>query len=234
MQVRFLSQQETASFIYRDLDGYIRSMSPFDVRARGAESKHQYRAHAASSATSIDQGTSKRLIDACSAVDYSLMHDIDVRAACTSYGMNPDVMAALPWCIALTQGTAYEEGLPHTRENTILISTEFFDGTTIADNCRTLLHEKVHLYQRRYRKACTERLFRLGYSFYTLRKQLPMIRCNPDLDGIVYSDPEGRILACCYRNTSPKSIRDVMYMSPCRTEHPFERVAYEIGDLLQK
>lgn len=233
MQVRFLSRQETASFLYRDWDGYIRSMSHLDVHARSAESKHHYRTHAANSAMSFPQVLSKRIISACATVDYSLIHSAEVRAACLSYGMNPDDMVAIPWRIALTQGTAYEEGLPHTREDNIFISTEFFTGT-IGENCRTLLHEKVHLYQRYYREACTAHLFSVGYSVYTLRSQVPMIRCNPDLDGIVYRDPTGQVLACRYKNASPNSIRDVIYMSPCRTEHPFERVAYVIGDLLKR
>lgn len=228
----FRDRQDVASFLFTDWDGYVKSMSPYDLHARGVAMKHQYRTRSANAAMDFTPAMQLRMTRACAMVDAELMNNQRLRHACMSYGMDPDTMAGIAWKLALTNGTAYEEGLPHTREDTIFVSTEFFDENSIQENSRTLLHEKVHLYQRLYREACTRQLFALGFTVHKLRKQVEMIRCNPDLDGIIYRDPKGKVLACFYRNKAPRSIRDVVYMSSCKTEHPFEKIAYELGDML--
>ena len=42
----------------------------------------------------------------------------------------------------------YENGLPHTRSNIIFLSDKMIPETETPDFINTLIHEKIHVYQR--------------------------------------------------------------------------------------
>ena len=56
----------------------------------------------------------------------------------------------IPWYICCTQGLSYENGVPHTRGNYIIISKEHIKNKDVNELANTLVHEKVHVYQKLY------------------------------------------------------------------------------------
>lgn len=139
--------------------------------------------------------------------------------------LDAEALEKLPWVFAKTTGSAYEDGLPHTRAPNII----FLSARTLASRdkalAKTLLHEKIHVYQRAYPDKAATAIAGAGYAKTgRLRRDVPLIRANPDLDEWIYADPSGRDMALVYSREAPHSIGDVTGGSG---EHPYEVMAYE-------
>jgi hypothetical protein len=241
--IAFLTARETAAFIRRDEDAYVRGFSRVDLRARRSPTTDHYIARASSAAVDFDEATKTLLTGLCSQVDAQLLGCQRLRDAARAHHVCPDALAAIPWVLALTEGDSYEGGLPHTRKNVVFLSTGDLlphnnnnnNNNNGTDNktltlARTLLHEKVHVYQRRYRISFVKGLLSSGYMQQGVpRRSLYMSRANPDLDESVYVSPKGEMYAALYRSEHPRSISDVVYTSRTGIEHPNELVAYAIA-----
>lgn len=230
--VRFLPRQLAARFLSADDDNYIKSMTSPDLHARGAASAGDYISMVTDACASFtdEMKVSVKRITKC--VDKEIETNTSLKTACVHFGIQPEVLRNIPWILALTRGNVYDEGYPHTRDSVIFISTQFFSGeNTFIDQCRTLLHEKIHLFQRAYRPAFLARIRVLGYKHHMYKHQVPMLRSNPDLDKTVYRSPTGEILACIYRSPRPLNINDVTYTSSSMVEHPFEEIAYHLASI---
>ena len=132
----------------------------------------------------------------------------------------------LPWNIGCIQGKLYENGLPHTRGNIIILSKKDINEYSEKKLTNTLIHEKVHIYQKRYKNDVEEYLNEYNFSIVKKRDESDNIRSNPDLDNFIYKDNNNNIYKAIYKN-NPKSIEDIVY-SPINNqsyEHPFEKMA---------
>lgn len=217
---RVLSAAETEQFIRRDDDGYVRSMTRLDLIARGAATHEDYIESAVSGArdmTSIDILT---LSSALRKIDDYLLNAFDLP-------IDAKKLRAIPWIIALTAGREYENGYPHTRGNVIFIEQNLLSS---GDLTSTLLHEKVHVYQRMFPDDVQKWLEKRGYARIALRINDPYSRANPDLDAWIYKDPlTSQPMIARYRSAQPSHISDVELTNPA-FEHPYEFMAYEIAD----
>jgi hypothetical protein len=221
--VLFLSAEETAAFLASDGDAYMKNLSPLDLYARKAATWQEYRTRAAEGARDFATDQRVRVARAARAGDAFLrslrMCELDAAA-----------IADMPWVIALTEGSGYEDGLPHTRGNIIFLSTHIDE--THESLVRTLVHEKVHIYQRMHPEAMSAYLERRGFRRWKQRLGEPRIRANPDVDPWIYIDPATEEpMAAFYSTDKPVSITDVVLRDPS-FEHPYERIAYEIADRL--
>ena len=104
-----------------------------------------------------------------------------------------------------------EEGMPHTHGDIIFLSHKFFDNPE-KYKIRTLIHEKIHIYQRKYPHKTQEL-----YKFYNFKKNKivdkEMRRANPDLDGNDY-DYNGTIFYMKYiKNPNKLSDSNVNYVA---------------------
>lgn len=132
----------------------------------------------------------------------------------------------LPWNIGCIQGKLYENGLPHTRGTIIILSKKDINEYTEKKLTNTLIHEKVHIYQKRYKNDVEKYLDEYNFSVVKERDYSDNIRSNPDLNNIIYKDNNNNIYKAVYKN-DPKSIEDITY-SPINNqsyEHPFETMA---------
>ena len=96
--------------------------------------------------------------------------------------------------------------------------------------CRLLLHEKVHIYQKVYKKEFEEELVtNQQYKVTGTRINDP---ANPDLNEKKYSHSDKGQFYATYKN-DPKLFSDIKYAGKdSSSEHPFELVAYEIEKLM--
>lgn len=138
----------------------------------------------------------------------------------------------IKWIIGMNTGKYYENGLPHTRDNIIILSKEHIE--TYSDNklIKTLIHEKIHLYQKIYKDDIDIYIKKNNFTKIKLRTENDNIRANPDLDNWIYKDNNNNILKATYNNNA-SSIEDIQY-SPINIqsyEHPFEKMAIEIENL---
>lgn len=213
--ITFMTSTETAAFLREDADGYVQAFTETDLYARKASSASEYIERAAAASASVSDKHKTRIAQ--------LTQDVD--AHLTRLGLTK--MAEIPWVFAFTQGDVYENGYPHTRRNVVFLSTYELDRIDLG---RTLLHEKVHVYQRMYPMDMQQYLQDNQYQRHKQRRSVPMARANPDLDDWIYIDPTtGKPMIAIYTSKKPSSISDVMLENPS-FEHPYEKMAYDIAN----
>lgn len=221
--ITFLDASETADFIRRDPDAYIKNLSPTDLYARKVGSPEEYTRKAANVATNFSTKQKERYARAARDADAFLrkarVPDIDLKN-----------VATIPWVIGLTSGATYEDGLPHTRANIIFMSTDVDE--TPESLVQTLVHEKLHLYQRLHPDIMMACLERRGFKRWKQRMGEPRVRANPDVDPWIYIDPVTREpMVAYYATDKPVNITDVVLDDPS-FEHPYEKIAYDVAQRL--
>lgn len=125
-------------------------------------------------------------------------------------------MYSIPWNIVLISNHI-ENGYPHTHGNVIVISPRLLKSNNDINIINTLIHEKVHIFQRLYPELCNTIITKMG--FYKFMKKVDVDvfsrqirytiypRSNPDLDEYVYSYA-GKIIIQSYLKDKPMSIAD--------------------------
>lgn len=227
--ITFMKAEETADFIKSDPDTYTFNMSPLDLYARKAASYQEYEEASANSARSFISTEVFVLTKAAKRAD-SIIEGIKLDG-CPTFAEN---LKKIPWIFAKTEGTTYEDGLPHTRLNVIFLSTDML-GRLVGDEqelVKTLIHEKIHIQQRLHPVETLALLKERGYIQWKERYGVPRIRANPDLDPWIYIDPSTKKeMVAYYSSDTPSSISDIVLTS-VSYEHPYEAIAYEVTENL--
>ena len=225
--ITFLTASDTSSFIMADPDTFAFNLSPLDLHARHAASYEEYKEASAISARSFTTSEIHLLVRACRKAD-RIISKISLEG-CPAFS---EKLIQIPWIFASTEGSTYEDGLPHTRANVIFLSSIVMNriSTNEQELVKTLVHEKIHLHQRLYPMEVLSLLKHRGYIQWKERKGIPRIRANPDLDPWIYIDPvTKKEMAAYYTSDSPSSISDITLTTPTY-EHPYEALAYELTD----
>lgn len=232
--IYFMTYKETADFLLMDSDKYVQNMSEIDLFARKAESTDEYRKNVSDLAISFQEDHKSKLLK-CSKEADLFLDSYDFKKEKSSYKMiNGKDLSQIKWIFALTQrlnNREYEDGLPHTRGNVIFISLNVLNYEE-TDFINTLIHEKIHIYQRNNKILFQKILSEMGYSIID-RNILPykrFIRANPDTDGNIYYDKKtNKEMVCIYRNENPSGLNDVI-VNNFSLEHPYEKIAYDIAN----
>jgi len=227
---RFLTAEETRVFIARDPDMYVSSFSTWDLIARKCEIELDYLKRAAAAATDFNAAQKSRLVKAAIKADEffgKLRATPDKSGFAGLDAAAYDKIFAIPWVFALTNCRAYEDGHPHTRANVIFLST--LVDETPERLIKTLVHEKLHLFQRLYPQDMMQIMHANGFVRWKQRFGVPRIRANPDLDPYIYIDPKSESpMLAVYSSDKPNSIQDIDIKYGTQ-EHPYEQMAYIIA-----
>jgi len=214
--VKFLTYEETQKFLYNDPDGYITNLSPTDLYARGVNDPLEYIQNIVKNVATFSEEDKKLFNSISLKADELLKNE---KEFCN--------ISDIPWVFAMTKDNHYEEGLPHTRANIIFVSSSI--DRRESELLRTLIHEKLHIYQRMYPEKIAQYLEANGYKRWKQRLGQPRIRANPDLDPWIYIDPKtNNPMAYYYSSDTPNGITDIVFNRDY--EHPFEKIAYEISE----
>jgi hypothetical protein len=108
-----------------------------------------------------------------------------------------------------------ENGLPHTMSDMIVLNTKVLKQNE-KELVKTIIHEKVHVYQRLNIASCNKWINQTGFvllsqsDFSTLNKDvLDMRRSNPDLNrNTYYHEKNQLVLKQLYNNKTPYSVLD--------------------------
>jgi hypothetical protein len=225
--IYFMNTEETKQFLLRDKDHYVNNLSKYDIYARQVKTNKEYSDNISKAAANFTNEEIARLIK-CS-------HDADVFFKELSIKKYKEIkgsdIAAIKWIYAITDNNKYEEGLPHTRMNIIFLSKNIFKNTD-SDLTNTIIHEKIHIYQRFNSDLLNRILASMNYSIVdrNLLENNHLIRSNPDVNNNIYIDNNTKkYFICLYRNEKPSSINDVI-INNYSIEHPYEMIAYDIAN----
>tara|TARA_Y100000389_G_C17070378_1_gene321683 strand:- start:107 stop:565 length:459 start_codon:yes stop_codon:yes gene_type:complete len=145
--------------------------------------------------------------------------------------LNTFKFAGVPWKFGLVDGFKYEDGLSHTRNGVIVLSTDTLNNYTDIQLMRTLIHEKVHVYQYLYPTDVKKYIKHRNMKVHSMRTRND--RANPDTDEYIYVDSSGNEYRASYLKYANEII-DVEYKSGNTQfyEHPYESMAITLENIL--
>ena len=203
------------SLLQKDSDNYYKTFTKYDLRARGVKSIEEYKKNIFLQYQTI----TKKMIEKIER--YTQIID-EIFYTFSKPWFNGKRAAKIPWKIAYLPTTkVYEAGLPHTRGKNVIVLT------SPRNLFSTLVHEKVHLYQKKYPKDFELYLSEKGFEKVRKRTEKDRIRANPDIDEWIYKKGN-RVYKYVYRSAYPKSVEDVDGLY----EHPCEEMAEDIEKLI--
>ena len=117
-----------------------------------------------------------------------------------------------------------------------MLPSNFTSIHTDHEQKETILHEKVHIFQRVFPVETNVLLTHYWqYAINGIKSNMPRVRANPDTNNILYR--RGSVSECYqrYNSDTPRDLADsVRYCvkGVHLYEHPYEQMAYIIADLL--
>ena len=240
--LNYMSYEETVQFLERDEDRYVAKLSQLDLYARKVSSKEEYINIIKGEATHFNKGD-KLILDKCTKKADELLRNININTISSesnldySKNLNYKDIANIKWILAITRndnGGKYEDGLSHTRKNTIFLSQDVLNYSE-DELIKLLIHEKIHIYQRQNEALFKTIIYNMGYveispSNEISSDKLKYVRSNPDVNNKIYKDIHtGKLMICLYSSDKPKNINDIIIQN-FSMEHPYEKIAYEISE----
>lgn len=210
-----------------DTSHYFVRLNNVDLKARSAISQAVYMKKYKSRLMSFTRDESKYL-------------NKIIRELNNNYLYKYKNLYKIPWIIVKFKGI--EENYPHTLGNIIFLPEIFF-SYDVENQMETLLHEKIHVYQRSYPIEISELIKSLGFEIFNSQSNIPSIRSNPDTDEFVYK-LNNTIQVSQFPNENPSSIKEARIEilegdqpwdfgpTVSNPEHPYEITAYILSHII--
>ena len=220
----FLEKDQLFNSLTSKNDKFFDSFFDYDLYARQIKSVDDYFEKIKSSVSLFTQEEKGKLQKCCEESDKYLMS-----LGLTYPGFDGVKASNIKWKFGKVIGKLYEYGLAHTRFNDLIILSNQNISDDFKTLTRTLIHEKIHLYQKQYPRDIEMFLQQNNIIRLKKREYTDFIRANPDLDQWVYKDQTtGFVFKCEYNSKFPKNILDVKNLDQL-FEHPFEKMAVDIS-----
>ena len=207
-------------------DKFYDSLFDYDWKARKVSSLDNYKKFVKKSVSTFTEKEKEKIKTCTKQCDDFLM-------TVAILGFDSIKASNIPWNIGKIKGLLYEHGLPHTRhDDLIILSGEKNLTGDIRSLTRTLIHEKIHIYQKQNIDDVEKYLKINNFEKYKYREYNDIIRANPDLDGWIYKNRlSGNIYKCEYTSSNPENIMDVKNTGGQIYEHPYENMAVIISSM---
>jgi hypothetical protein len=221
----FLSKFELEKYLIKDYDDYYKYFNETDFKVRNIKSLNDYYNIIKKSCIDISKQEQEYL---------NKLINIANEKISKYYikGFNGLKCSKLEWKIGLINDDNYEAGMPHTRHDVIILPKKilFNDNLNLIS---TLIHEKVHVYQKKFPKDIEIYLKENGFKKHSHKSNFKNIRSNPDLDDFVYTNKNGQLMRSIYNNnaTNINSV-EIIPINSVEYEHPLEYMAYYIQNKL--
>ena len=230
-QIIFYKKNNLYNILVKDNDNYFKSFFPNDLKVRNIQNINEYNNILKNSLCNPDEYIINKI------KDYIIKINKKLKEYKKKYNefeyVNIDKFIKVPWNIGFICNNNYENGLPHTRGNIIILNKNKIDINTDIKNIKTLIHEQIHIYQKMYPNELD--YYINNKKFYKVKRKTKYdnIRANPDLDNYIYKDENNVVYKAVY-NQNPTSIEDITYYPYNKQlyEHPNERMAIEFEKII--
>jgi hypothetical protein len=222
--VIFLNKYELSSFLIKDKDNYYKSFHKKDLIVRKISNINEYKEKIRTSTSDFSLYQKEKILFCTEKLNNTLIN--------VKYPWFDGKKAIqTPWKFGSINGSDYENGLPHTRSDVIILPQVAIDNYSYQELTKLILHEKIHIYQKMYPKDIENYIQHNKYYKFKKRSEVIDSRANPDLNEWIYNDSNNNTFVAIY-NSNPKSISDVTFYSNNNKneEHPFEKMAYEMSE----
>ena len=268
--IYFMTYKDTANFFMKDNDRYVRNMSELDLHARNVKTHVEYLHNIEETAISFTDEEKELLVKCANNADNYLRKETFSELKYGKY-LNGSNIAGIKWVFANTYTNYFndvikenEQGLPHTRENIILLSKNVlkYDELNLTN---TLIQEKIHIYQR-YNSDIFDKIIKdMGLKELDKKmfKHAKYIRSNPDTNNKLYyyaknndnsmgllntmmniggeaednkeiKDYDDEKVMVCLYRNDKPNSINDVKQKDYAAEHPYEKVAYEIAENFYK
>lgn len=239
-QIIFLNSIETSRLIVNDMDDYYKTFNELDFKVRNVSNTNEYKKIIKKSTDNFSW-KEKIKVYLCVTLIQNQYYLKKIFNKNFKHSKVIDKIINDPWKFGLIQDNKYENGLPHTRLDTIIISRKHLSEFSLYRLQKLFIHEKVHTFQKLYPRVTHKFIENLGFknvelkSSYNSNNKNNKIRANPDINEYVYMDNKKRLMLATYTN-APHKITDINYSFDSKTkqssEHPYEKMAIDISNLI--
>lgn len=142
--------------------------------------------------------------------------------------------ASIKFTFGCVRSDAYENGLPHTVGEAIILTSDLVDDYTVAELVPLIAHEVTHIYQRVYRAHAKTFLRFFDFRRLHKKRRTDAVRSNPDTDGYIY-ERRGQVWQFPYHTHRRVTslTRSLATRKHPKWEHPFEWMAYGVEKLVE-
>jgi hypothetical protein len=204
-KIQFLNKNDIQFHIIMDSDDYLKKLTSLDKKIRDCGNNEK-------SCINIYKN---RLLN----FNKDEMHYINfcVKKIHDQYvGPFSKEIKKIPWHFAKID-TNYENGLPHTRGTVIFLSDHTLQNKDWVYVSQTLLHEKIHIFQRLHKIETEDFIKNIGFrKISNFKEKIPdnfknKIRSNPDVDNEYYglNTEKGLIVPICIYKDNAKNLSDI-------------------------
>ena len=220
--ITFITKENLLDNLLEDNDNYYKTFYKNDLKARNINNVNDYYKKINDSVTDADKDIKEKVILGITQANKflnNINYDYFDGKECNK----------LLWKIGFVKNKLYESGLPHTRGDIIILSVEGVKYNTLKKLINTLIHEKVHIYQKKFPEKMNNYISFYNFKKIKKRDEYDNIRANPDLDNYIYQDSDNNTYKAQY-NKNVLSVEDIVYYPKNNQmyEHPFEKMAIEI------
>ena len=147
-QIYFLNKDELLNILLENKDNYYNNFYKNDYISRKIKSIDEYYENIEKSVYNFNEEQKNKIKNAIKNIE----EKISSKCNNLEYFDN-NKMKNIQWKFGCVTGKLYENGLPHTRNDIIIISYQDLDIYSDKKLEKTLLHEKIHIYQKKHTKS---------------------------------------------------------------------------------
>jgi hypothetical protein len=224
----FFDKDNLTKILLENNDDYYNIFYKYDLYARNVNNIEEYKVNIQKSTVNFTQKQKDKIIKACNLINNKIKNiNIDI------YGFDKNKFNKIIFKFGAIKGKLYENGLPHTRDDIIILPIKKINNYSIEKLSKTICHEKVHIYQKKYKEDIQLYLKKNNIKILKKREEKDLIRANPDLDNFIYYD-NNLVYSAKYNSETPVSVEDIIYNydQSQSSEHPFEKMAIEIENII--
>jgi predicted metalloprotease with PDZ domain len=142
-KIIFLNKNNLSDYLIQDNDNYYKTFNNNDMIVRNIKNINEYY-----------QIINKSVVDSNDIIRNKILKcikKIENKFNNKNYEyFNGNKFNNITWKIGFIKGKLYEEGLPHTRDQVIILPIEYVESINNDTLIRLLIHEKIHVYQKIY------------------------------------------------------------------------------------